>query len=84
MNQITEIFKLIIYPIDREHQHSSSCTTTDVASRLLNTLGSSPSITSQVLLHQHPNNNTGLVVRVWGCGQTAVQREAHPLYSPAL
>jgi hypothetical protein len=69
MNQITEIFKLIIYPIDREHQHSSSCTTTDVASRLLNTLGSSPSITSQVLLHQHPT-----ITLVWWYAPGAVGR----------
>lgn len=45
---------------------------------------SSPSITSQVPLHQHPNNNTGLVVHVWGCGQTAVQRDSPPLQSSSV
>ena len=42
MNRIAEIFKLIIYPIDQKHQHASSCTTTDVASRLLNNLAHHP------------------------------------------
>jgi hypothetical protein len=68
MNQITEIFKLIIYPIDREHQHSSSCTTTDVASRLLNTLARHP-------LHlKYRCTSTPTITLVWWYASGAVGR----------